>query len=555
MQAIQEWQRQEFMQEAVETQKISSEQIKLRSSELTIPSEWIKRISLLYLLIPFLIFCLGYLKMFISLSIALIFLWLIIKNWSHSIKEGQSCSLSRRNLVFTFLVVLLWVALSGIGGFAFQNIDFHIRNAIFRDLINFDWPVKYYTNPTDPSIPYILTYYIGFWLPAALVGKIAGWLAANITLYVWSVLGILLTLFLLASKIKLTPTKLALLFIFFSGMDGLGTLLMVIAIPNTYHQLWPPIFHLEWWMPGFQYSSFTTQLFWVFNQAIPAWLCMALLYVTGERKIMLLIWSLCCFFAPLPALGMFPYVVLKFPKELMDTENLNARPKMKTISVFFSRLLQDVRTLLSIENILGGGLVLGISLLYFLSNVQSSNGSASQIQSVGWILYVIFVLFEGLILWWIFKDRYKVNLNWYLAGALLIVIPLIKIGNGNDFCMRASIPTLFMLLLWSAETLAAPGTRIKAGLILLLCIGAITPIYEINRSIYRTTSYFFTPPSKVEKLAGQEVNIYTPTTFEFDHPYTLTADSFKSLGNFDPEQITNFLAKSDHTFFETYLLK
>jgi hypothetical protein len=527
----------------------------MRSSDLTIPSEWIKRISFLYLLIPFLIFCLGYLKPFVSLCITLIFLWLIIKNWKPTTQENQTFSLSRRSLVITFLAVLLWVALSGIGGFAFQNTDFHIRNAIFRDLINYEWPVKYYTNLTDPSIPYNLTYYIGFWLPAALVGKIAGWQVANITLYVWSVLGIVLTLFLLASKIKLIPIKLALLFIFFSGMDVLSALVWLIVLPNTPTPLWPPIFHLEHWMGGFQYSSFTTQLFWVFNQALPAWLCMALLYVTRERKYIFLIWSLCCFFAPLPALGMFPYVVLKFPKELIDTENLHNRPNMKPLKIFFSRLLQDIQSLLSFENILGGGLVLGISILFFSTNIQSANIFTSRIQSFRWAFYIFFVLYDGLILWSIFQHRYKVNLNWYMAGVLLIFIPLIKIGNSQDFCMRASIPTLFMLFLWSAETLSAPATRVKIVLILLLCLGAITPIYEINRSIYRTANYFFAPPTEAEKLAGQEEIIYTHDTTEFDHPYTLTADSYKSLANFTPEQVTNFLTKAGHTLFDDYLSK
>ena len=526
----------------------------MRSKIITIPAKWIGRISFLYLLIPFLIFCLGFLKTYISLCIIVIFLWLIIKSWSRATQERQSFSLTRSTMIYTILVVFAWVALSGIGGFAFQNTDFHIRNAIFRDLINYHWPVKYYANPTDSSISYSLTYYIGFWLPAALVGKIAGWTAANIALYFWSVLGIILTIFLLASKIKLSPALLALLFIFFSGMDGLGTLILKIAISHSSYSLWPPIFHLEWWMPGFQYSSFTTQLFWVFNQALPAWLCMALLFVTEERKYILLIWSLCCFLAPLPAIGMFPYVVLKIPKELFNAENLNARLKIQTIRVFFLRLFQDIRSLLTIENILGGGIILGISLLYFLPNVQSSP-SASQIQSVNWVLYVIFVLFEGLILWWIFKARYKANLNWYLAGALLIVIPLIKVGNSIDFCMRASIPTLYMLLLWSAETLSAPKTVVKAGLILLICIGAITPIYEINRSIYRTANYFLSPPSKAEKFIGEEENIYMPTSIEFDHPYTLTADSYKSLANFDPDQIPDFVVKSDHSLFETYLSK
>jgi len=264
---------------------------------------------------------------------------------------------------------------------------------------------------------------------------------------------------------------------------------------------------------------------------------------------------LCCFLAPLPAIGMFPYVLLKIPKELFDAEDLNVKPKIQSIGVFLARLLQDIRPLLSVENILGGGLVLGISLLYFSSNLQISKTAASPEEPILWLFYVIFILLEGLILWSIFRGRYKANLYWYLAGVLLIVIPLIKIGSAPDFCMRASIPTLFMLLLWSAETLSTPGTKVKAGLILLLCIGAITPIYEINRSIYRTASYFLSPPTQAEKLAGQEVSIYTPTSREFDHPYTLTADSYKSLANFLPDQVGNFLAESDHSLFETYLSK
>jgi hypothetical protein len=170
-------------------------------------------------------------------------------------------------------------------------------------------------------------------------------------------------------------------------------------------------------------------------------------------------------------------------------------------------------------------------------------------------MVVIFLLFEGLILWWILKGRYKANLNWYAAGILFTIIPLINIGIGNDFCLRASIPTLFMLLIWSADTLATPGARARAGLILLLCIGAITPLYEINRSIYRTASYYFSPPTNAQKLAGDQLKIYEPTSYEYDHPYTITADSFKSLANFDPETIANFLAPAGHSFFEKYLSK
>ena len=35
----------------------------------------------------------------------------------------------------------------------------------------------------------VLTYYVAYYLPAALVGKIAGWTAANVVLFAWSATG------------------------------------------------------------------------------------------------------------------------------------------------------------------------------------------------------------------------------------------------------------------------------------------------------------------------------------------------------------------------------
>jgi hypothetical protein len=528
----------------------------VRSTDLTVSSVWVKRISYLYLLIPFLVFCLGFIKTFFAIPITLVFLWLIIKDWKKKAQAEQTLSYSRRTLIYIVLIVLLWVALSGIGGFAFQNADFHTRNAIFRDLINYDWPVKYHTSLTDPTTTYSLTYYIGFWLPAALIGKLAGWQVANIALYLWTVIGILLTLFILFSSKKSHPGYFVILIIFFSGMDGLRTLLIELAaLPGkTIPSLWPPFMHLEG-MLGFQFSSFTTQLFWVFNQAVPTWMCMALLWTANDKKTMLLVWSLCAFFAPLPALGMLPYLVLKIPKELFNPENLKDKESFDSSKSPISRLWYDLRSVITAEDILGGGIVLLITYLYFSANVNSENLTLNSMSTIQWIRYFFLVVFEGLLLWLAFKEKNKKNLNWYLAGFLILIIPLIKVGSTQDFCMRASIPTLFVLMVWSAEMLASPKSQMRIVLIILLSIGAITPIYEINRSVYRTYNYYLNPPSQSEKLIGEKMKIYDIESFEYDHPFTLTADSFKSLANINPEKIPYFLAKSDHSFFYEYVAK
>ncbi len=527
----------------------------MRSSNVIISSEWIKKVSYFYLGIPFLIFCFGYLKLFIAIGIFILLIILYIKNWKYTWIEERLIRIPQKTFFLTVILILVWVYLSGIGGFAFQNTDFHCRNAIFRDLINKSWPVTYSTNPSNPSIIYLLTYYIGFWMPAALVGKIAGWQVANVVLYLWTVLGVILTILLLSSKLKLSTPLIALLLIFFSGMDGLGVFLEQVAVPGKYSSLWPPIMHLECWAPGFQFSSFTTQLFWVFNQAITTWICMALFWTTKNRKFILLIWSLCAFFAPIPALGMFPYIVLKIPRQLFVAENVKDNSLINHHDSLITRGWKDVRSVLTIENILGGGIVLITSFLYFSSNVNSAVSTVNSASPWLWFFYIIFIIFEVLLLWSIFRRQNYANINWYLAGILILIIPWIKVGNLIDFCMRASIPTLFMLMVWSAEMLEAPRSQARIVLIVLLCIGAITPIYEINRSVYRTAIYFLAPPSQSEKLSGQQMKIYEIESFEYDHPYTLSADSFKSLANFDPDLSTNFLTRSDQSFFYKYLAK
>ena len=55
--------------------------------------------------------------------------------------------------------------------------------------------------------------------------------------------------------------------IFFSGLDIIGCF-----IQEWNFQSFASILHLEWWLEGFQFSSNTTCLFWVYNQAVPAWI-------------------------------------------------------------------------------------------------------------------------------------------------------------------------------------------------------------------------------------------------------------------------------------------
>ena len=63
--------------------------------------------------------------------------------------------------------------------------------------------------------------------------------------------------------------------VLFSGLDIIGSLL---DDGPRFRTDWNITTHLEWWAGKYQYSSMTTQLFWVPNHALGGWLIIGLLF-------------------------------------------------------------------------------------------------------------------------------------------------------------------------------------------------------------------------------------------------------------------------------------
>ncbi len=508
------------------------------------------RISILYLTLPFILFLFDWVRLSIAIpavAIILFALWQLLKNPPLSMPrpepvEGFHFSLTIPTAAFCLLLTGAWVLLSGVGGYAFQNWDHHWRNAVLHDLINFDWPV-YYTQPESGPVK-MLVYYVGYWLPSALVGKLFGWQAANFFLFLWTWLGVFLVTLHLGTALKTSPIKTALLLIFFSGLDILGTLFFA----KDYPTLLPPITHLEIWSGSLQYSSFTTQLFWVFNQAVPAWLCAILILesdsllsenfqqqAVGPQSKFIFIWSLCFFFAPLASIGLLPYLLI----ELFKQTDFKSP---------FKNLRFDV--------LLAAGIIFLLSTFYFSANTAAQSRG---FQPLALKDFLNFFLLEGGILWLLLAPLKWRDLRWIVTGLLLILIPFIQLGSGNDFVMRASIAPLFYLMLMAGETIFNKTTP---RLLLITCysllvLGALTPLYEINRSIYRTYEYYFLLE---ESDCGCEVPSSEPVTHleqgvapEAEHPGTLVADEIVTLQFMDDKLSKNFIANVRQSLYYRYL--
>jgi hypothetical protein len=520
------------------------------------------RISIIYLILPFLIFLFGWVRLSIAIPLAFILcfaLWRLLTESSpiHYFPFTRKWS---PNIVYWLLLTGFWILLSGVGGYTFQNWDHNWRNVVLRDLINFDWPI-YYSQPERGPIN-MLVYYVGYWLPSAWIGKLFGWKAANLVLFLWTWLGVVLVTLHIASALKTSLLKTSLLLIFFSGLDFIGTLFF----PQDYPTILPPITHLEIWAGNLQYSSFTTQLFWVFNQAVPAWLCISLIVTLSRRSSsrevvyrdqaksplpatpeilrfaqndirgqIILLWSLCFFFAPLASVGLLPYVLIELIKETdfkSPFKNLNP------------------------------AVILSALIIFLLSSFFFSANSAAQsrgFQSLPITDFLAFFLLEGGILWLMLAPIKWRDPRWMVTGALLIFIPFIQLGSDRDFVMRASIAPLFYLMLMTGETIfQKPIPRLLlATCYLVLVLGALTPIYEINRSIYRTYEYYFLldDSQKIQTVTEPMTRLELPGVPEYEHPNTLTAGAIPTLQFMTDQLSQNFIANVRQTLFYKYLAK
>ncbi|MEW5800498.1 MAG: hypothetical protein AB1847_00200 [bacterium] len=503
-----------------------------------LPDKALLLVSYFYVFLPLIIFFATWLKMplsFFSVLLVSTGLILSIRDFGHYKK--YVCR--KKSILLIFLACIMitgWVALSGIGGFGYQNWDHEFRNAIFRDLTNKRWPLYY--DYTSETIEHSLAghkgacvYYLGHWIVPACFGKMFGWRAGNIALFLWSTLGVLLVVFLLMRYFDSTSIVIPLVFILWSGMDIAGyDRNLIFGV------------HLEWWAQYFQYSSNTTLLYWVFNQSITPWLLFSLVLNQDNTKSILILYAVCFFYGPFPALGMTLYVLylivfgkssrlrnMLTHKEERPDSHKEERPD------FLHTLGAGLKSSLTFQNAVVSPVTLFILGMYFLSNP----GNLSQ-KGIIWLLfpdkiwklfrtYVKFCLYEfGLYVLLLYGD-YKREPMFIITTILLFLIPHFSAGSSNDFAMRVSIIPLFCLMTFVIRFILTHSDEKvqrekKNALVFFLSLGSITPLYEIYRSI----------------LAERCIMA--------DHIVT-----FSHLGQIGKEElfkITNFIAKDpEKTFF------
>lgn len=446
-------------------------------------------VTLGYLTLPILLFFLSWLQLGYGLffsSLLLYGTWRFLR----SIKEDSDSGPTKIGWQGWLIIVVAfgWVFLSGVGSFANQDWDHHWRNAIFRDLIRYDWPVYYSFKPTyrldllagqRPAF----NYYFTFWLPAALLGKLGGQSMGNVALLLWTYVGTLLVLYYLNRLFGFRYTlAVSLLFVGWSGLDLLGKIGLQKHIP-TYDEV------IEMYAPYF-YTAFTTDLQHVFHQTIPAWLA-TLFILNFWRRVPLVPVLLIVAYAPFPFIGLALFWVTYYLSDRLAA----GQSVGGVVQQVVTELLTAGNVAVLIAVLVPYGLFYGAhtgtvpSASYwgrFFTHDLLENVKQLIIYVAAYFLEV--GVYLGLI-WLLSPNTYRKNrlLFWLCAGWLLL-LPVWVVGVYNDFASRASIPALTVLCVLTIRALLDPYARRPTGYrlalaSLVLVISWVTPIRAIVRGI------------------------------------------------------------------------
>ncbi len=484
--------------------------------------------SLIYLLIPQLLFAVGWIRFPFSVVSALFVIAVIL--WEsvelvRSARRRLTSSLSPSSRVSALgaaLILMIWLSLSGVGGIGFQNGDYPQNNALLKDLIEKDWPISVRFKNND--VP--LVYYTGYYLPAALVGKLLGWQAANIFVFVWTLVGLFLafTWFAHVARVKLAnnPFKTLLfasLFVLSGGMDLFGSFL--ISIWQSRPLDLDITRHREWWITEIgrfiplQYSSMTTLLFWVPQHAIASWICTGLTAGAVLRPAktqpapIALALAASILWNPFGSLGTVPFLVVFLIRRAALFKNRPALPSIGTFTLYGIALWIAAITTLYLQ---ANQFRFPVG---FIWNIKAPLADLALTVFLFWMIEVgalsliaILLLHTGAcrrkvpsgeaLLFRSSKDNSQEGLIVHPPQLLLFAIslvvlgllPLFRIGGFNNLVMRSSIPSLFILFSFIGYLLlempSATRRRVKTAYLCLAIVtvaGFTTSGIEIARSI------------------------------------------------------------------------
>ena len=420
--------------------------------------------TILYLLIPSVLFLLTWIHLWIGISCVL---FIVFYTW----KTLQKTTVSTHETFISLSTFLLCLGISialnyvlGIGEFRPQTYDFQANNFKYYDLITHQLPVYYAEQKT------YLCYYTGYYLPSALLAKVFGIETCRYFSFIWSVFGMWLVFLWIST---------------FTRKNIIGLLAIVLLFANAWFAIKLLInfaYFQEHLQPYYiqlnQFKLITSPLIknyaWATQHTIPACLGVCVLIdnfrIKTDLKYLLLMLLSTMFWSPLTAVGLFPFVAFYFLKDLKNVVSINS----------IGSLMLMMFLILSFTPL----------LLYFISTEGIHVNNTEFIWQTGvkswWIFYLIYTI-SNFIIWGFFlnhtKNQYKIL--WKIAVIFPCIIAIYRIGIYNDFNVRVSFPSFFMLSILVGISVVEKlkiKSLIGVGIMLLIILNSLANLNHLKNT-------------------------------------------------------------------------
>lgn len=485
-------------------------------------TKYLKLLSVLYLLLPNLLFCMYWVKNPIGILASIILFFgsiLFLKYDFNQKKIVDSFNISYLNIFFITFISIFLTLISGAGGFSDQIYDYLGHNTKFRDLYEKPWPFRYAEVNSYPC------YYFGYYLVPAFLAKIFN--HVRILSIIWTTFGMFLVLFWAYLLIGKKRIVYLLIFLLFGGLYTTGNHIfeLVTSKMNFADLYWSDFKPMSdaflIYMPLYLSSV------WVPNQFIPS--CMVIGFITyeifyekkGYKSIALI--PLLAIWAPFPAISIVLIILGNFIHDSFRTKSLALN-----ISEYWPAIIFTIGCL--------------PIFLYLLSSKsgESATGFIWKFDNNWLMVWLLFILLEfGIIVFCIIfytKKANQIALDKSLFSILivLIILPVFHFGRNNDFTARACIPAFFLLNIILTNRISyifKQKSYLKYAILCLFLIGAFVPAKVMWRGTFHN------------KLFGE------PKT------YFVYGDMYSVLKNYNsPIEANQYLADKN-SFFVKYLIK
>lgn len=422
------------------------------------------------------------------------------------------------------VVLVLFVFFSGIGAIWYQiSGDKVYRNSVFLALSQNPWPVNI---PAADGTPSVLTYFFGFWLPAALVSKAAGFvLAGDIAQFLYACWGLFIIFnFIFAIFGGKARWLVVAVFFLYCGWDAV-IYLKCEGFPQSFLGF---VYHQKDISTNY-YASNAVYTYFIhnYNQAYPSFMGMLLLWRwRREFSSLVLIYSLMFIGAAFPTAGLLPLVIYWMLKHYTRHE-------------------------WNWKNMVGILVFLLISA-YFLGSNNGRNpfDSAGLVEITREAAALIFIFFSYVVfLPWIWRSVRKDPIFWILFVTMALA-PIVSLNGKGDFGWRAGVPfAAYFMFCMMRHILRVRNWKRPRNLLLgvALAIGSVAPI-TFYVQMWVTPMLIATDNSDIINTAMLE------NGFGFDPSTVKIQMSLEEFHNPEDRCYGNFFADGD-TFFTRYIMK